>query len=192
MILVDMRSVLLLVLAFGQLPYAPQAFDLGRTQDQSLYDAFHKGYELPVAGTLDRAEIITEFRRAVLIVRDRAGRNERVLSERDLSNAMAPFEGQVGFVVQVRLNPLHTYVGAPPYEMYVSTGRATKPLAAKPMKREAVYAPGFGAGSTPVAVRLEGLFSRAGIEAASAPMLTILDDKADMLWQARIDLTRYR
>lgn len=187
-----MRAVLpLVLLALAQLPYARQAIDLGRTRDQGLYDAFNKGYELPVTPALDRAEIITEFRRAVLIVHERAGRIENT-TERDLANAMAKFEGQVGFVVQVRLHPLTTFTTAPPYELYISTGRSTKPLAAKPMKRDPVFLFGLGPTSQLIGVRLEGVFDRAGIEASAAPMLTLTDEKADLLWQVRIDLSRYR
>jgi hypothetical protein len=43
-----------------------------------------------------------------------------------------------------------------------------------------------------VAVRLEGSFPRAAIEGAPSPMLIVTDEKAEVLWQARIDLSRYR
>lgn len=187
-----MRAALLVVVALAQLSYARQALDLGRTRDDALFEAFNRGYELPPGQALDRAEIVTEFRRAVLIVRDHASAGEYGFSERDLAKAMEPFAGLVTFVAQARLNPLHTFVSVPPYDLYVSTGPATRPLAPKPMKRDPVYPPGMSLGSAVVAVRLEGTFRRADLEKAVAPMLTVTDEKADILWQARIDLSRYR
>jgi hypothetical protein len=42
------------------------------------------------------------------------------------------------------------------------------------------------------AVRLEGAFLRAEIEAAPSPVLVVTDDQANIIWKARIDLSRYR
>src|SRR4051794_8845956 len=99
------------------LPYARQALDLGRTRDEALFAAFNRGYELPAGegNVIDRAEIITAFRRAVLIVRDHANQGEYAFSERDLGKAMEPFEVAIGFIVQARLHPLHTYANTPSY-----------------------------------------------------------------------------
>lgn len=177
----------------AQLPYARQALDLGRTRDDALLAAFHRSYELTAGGTLDHAEIITEFRRAVMIVRERADRGEYALSTQDLEKAMAPFRGQVAFIVQARLHPLHTYAGAPAYGLYVETGAASPPLAPKPFRRDAAYPPGMAAPGNPISgVRMEGVFDRAAIEAAAAPSLVVTDERADVIWKARIDLTRYR
>src|SRR5689334_1681266 len=123
-----MRAALLLVLALTQLQSTREIFDLGRTHDQALWDAFNGGYELAASDTIERAEVITEFRRAVLFVHDEAGKGEFHITDQDLAKAMAPFTGTVTFVVQARLHPLHTYSTPPSYELYVETGRATKPV----------------------------------------------------------------
>ena len=176
-----------------QLPYARQALDLGHTRDDAIYEAFTRSYQLTAGDTLDRAEIITEFRRAVMIVRDRANQGEYALSPQDLARAMAPYAGQVTFVVQVRLHPLHTYTSTPQFDMYVETGPATRPLAPKPFTRDPVLPLGaVGPGNTILAVHLEGTFARADIEAAPAPAIVVTDDRANVIWKARIDLTRYR
>jgi hypothetical protein len=169
-----------------------QALDLGRTRDDALFDAFNQSYELPVADPIERAQIITEFRRAVLLVRDKYNIGEFGMTEHDLTKALAPFRGQIAFVAEARFNPLHTYPAPPKYEMYISTGPQTKPLVAKAVRRDPVYPPGLGFGTAFPGVRLEGTFERIHIERAPAPMLTVTDEKADILWQASIDLTRYR
>jgi hypothetical protein len=187
-----MRAALLFVLAFAQLPYARQALDLGRTRDDALFDAFNRSYELPVHEPVDRVEIITEFRRAVLLVRDRYNIGDFGATERDLTKLMEPYAGSVAFVAEVRLNPMHTYPRPPAYDIYVETGPSTRPLATKKMKRDPIYPPGLGLGTAFVGVRLEATFTRADIEQAAAPMLTVTDESANVLWQARIDLPRYR
>jgi hypothetical protein len=196
-------GILLLVSVLGGAPITalvPQAdslreaLNLGRTHDQALYDAFNAGYRLTPSGIVDSVEVVTEFRRAVLIVREHANQGEYSFSAQDLTRAMAPHDGEITFIVQARLHPLHTFAGVPPYDMYVETGATTRPLAAKPFKRDPVYPPGAAPGraSPLVGVRLEGSFPREGIDAASAPMLVVTDEKANVLWKTRIDLTRYR
>jgi len=187
-----MRAACLVVFALLQLPSSREIFDLGRTHDEALWDAFNRGYALTPADMIERAEVITEFRRAVLFVHDAAGRGEFHITDQDLDKAMAPFAGSVTFIVQARLHPMHTYAKAPSFDLYVETGRTTKPLAAKPLRRDPVYPPGSGPGVAIAAVRLEGTFPRADIESAPAPALVVIDDQANVIWKARIDLARYR
>src|SRR4051794_19082263 len=187
-----MRTAILLVLAVAQWPLAQQAVTLGRTRDTALFEAFNRGYELSVPDTLERAEIITEFRRAVLMVRDRANLGDYVYTAPELARDMVPHEGLITFVVQARLHPLNTYAMPPSYALYVETGETTNPLAPANFKRDAIYPPTFGRGTAMSAFRMEGTFRRAEIEAAAAPFLVVLDDKGTVLWKARIDLSRYR
>src|SRR3954466_5900070 len=136
-----MRSVWLLTVLAGaamQVPDAREALRLGRSQDDALYAAFTKGYSLAAAAPVDSAEIVTDFRRAVMIVREHAMQGEFGFTERDLNVAMTPHLGQVTFVVQARLNIMHTYSAPPAYELYVSTGPDTPPLAGRETKRSPV------------------------------------------------------
>ena len=194
------RAIALLVLALASVRSQPaeyptwfrEAIVLGRTQDEELFNASNKGYRLSPSGIIDSAEVITEFRRAVLIVREHVLMGDYTFGNAELAKALAPYRGLVTFAVQVRLNPLNTFMAAPPYDLYVSTGPSTPPISAKPLKRDPVYPPGGAAGSPVVAVRLEGTFPVAAIMAAPQPQLFVTDEKAEILWQARIDLTRFR
>lgn len=174
-----------------QLPDAREALRLGRSQDEALYAAFTKGYSLAPVAPVDSAEIITEFRRAVLIVREHALQGEFGFTERDLNVAMTPHLGAITFVVQAHLNPMHTYAAAPAYELYVSTGPDTPPLAGRTLRRDPVYAMG-PMGSPLIAVRVEVTIPRAGILAAPRPELILTDEHASVLWRSRIDLSRFR
>jgi hypothetical protein len=192
-----MRSTLLPVLVLAvlasQADYLREAVTLGQTRDDALFESFNRGYELAASGVLDRAEIITEFRRAVLIERDQVRQGDYTFGPDDLAKAMGPLKGVVTFIVQVRLHPQNTYQKEPAYDLYISTGPRTPPIASKTLKREPVYAPGTGGpGTPPQAVKLEASFQRLAIERAASPFLVVTDDKAEILWQARVELSRYR
>jgi len=168
------------------------ALNLGHSKDQSLVDSFNRGYQLTASGTIGRAEIVTEFRRAVMLVRERESLGDYIPDSHALSAALAPFAGLVTVIVEARLNPLNTYTKAPSFELYVSTGPTTKPIAGKPFTREPIYPIGAPAGSGMAAVRLTASFPRADIEAAAQPAIVVADDRAEVIWQQRIDLSRYR
>ena len=192
MLIQTILVVALAIAAAAQFPDAREALRLGRTQDETLYASFSKGYGLAVTEPVDSAEIITEFRRAVLIVRDRARLGEFGFTERDLNVAITPHLGLISFVVQTRLNPMHTFAQPPASELYVATGPDTPPLAGRQTRRDPVYGPGLMMGSPLVGVRLEITIPRAQIEAAPRPELILTDEQANVLWRSRIDLSRFR
>lgn len=173
------------------LPYARDALALGRTRDDALFESFNKGYSLAVSDIIETAEIITEFRRAVLLVRERTLQGDYVVTDATVTRAMAPHLGQIGFIVQVRLSPFNTFIAPPAYDVYISTGPGTQPLGDKALKRDPVYA--FGPPGSPiVGVRIQATFAKAEIERAPMPELIVIDDKAEIIWRARIDLSRFR
>ena len=175
----------------ASLPYARDALALGRTRDDALFESFNKGYSLAVSDIIETAEIITEFRRAVLLVRERTMQGDYVVTDATVTRAMAPHLGQIGFIVQVRLSPFNTFITPPAYDVYISTGPSTKPLGDKALKRDPVYALG-PPGSPIVGVRIQATFAKAEIERAPMPELIVTDDKAEIIWRARIDLSRFR
>ena len=177
----------------GQAPDALRdAVSLGQSHDEALFEAFNKSYNLSASGTIERAEIITEFRRSVLLVRERAQVGDYSFSWDELSKAMAPWKGLVTFVVQARLNPMNTFIKEPAYDLYVSTGPSSGPIASNGVKRQPIYPPVAGPGSSLIAVRLEASFPRAAFTRSAMPQLVVTDEKGETLWQARLDLSRYR
>jgi len=182
---------LLALLLLAQVDYAREAIALGKTHDDALYESFNKGYSLAPSETIESAEIVTEFRRAVLLVREKVVMGEYAITERDLNLMIAPYLGKVAFMIQARLNPLNTLMKAPAYDLYVSTGSATKPIVPENLKREPVYPIG-PPGSSIVGVRLQATFNRDEILSARVPMLVVVNDRADIVWQTRIDLSRFR
>jgi hypothetical protein len=180
-------------MTIGQSDALHDALNLGRTHDQALYDAFNAGYRLATSGEVEIVEVVTEFRRAVLIVREHADQGEYSFNENNLTRALAPYRGLVTFIAQVRLHPQNIYPKPPLYEIYVRTGASSPPLADRALKRTAVYPAGLASpGASMSAVRLEASVPSADIGTASDPALVIVDERGEPLWQGRIDLTRFR
>jgi hypothetical protein len=176
----------------GQADPLRDAVALGRTHDDALFESFNKSYSLSPAGPIERAEIVTEFRRAVLIVREHVLQGDYVFGGEALEKALLPLKGMVTFIVQVRLHTMHSFAGPPAYELYVSTGPRSAPIASTGVKREPVHFPGAGGSGAMVSVRLEASFPRADFTRSAMPQLIVTDEKAGILWQARLDLSRYR
>jgi hypothetical protein len=192
-LLVTIIVVAAAVAARAQAPEALRdAVALGQTHDQTLLDSFNKSYSLSPSGPIERAEIITEFRRSVLIVREHAQVGDYSFGWDALSKELGPWKGLVTFIVEVRLNPMNTFVKEPAYELYVSTGAASGPIASNGVKRVPIFPQGAGPGSGFIGVRLEASFPRAPFTRAAAPQLVVSDEKANTIWQARLDLSRYR
>jgi hypothetical protein len=177
----------------GQADPLRDAVALGRTHDDALFESFNKSYSLSPMGPIERAEIVTEFRRAVLIVREHTQQGDFTFGGEALAKALLPLKGMVTFIVQVRLRTMHSFAGPPAYDLYVSTGPRSAPIASTGVKREPVRFPGAGGGTAPmVAVKLEASFPRAEFTRSAMPQLIVTDDKAEILWQARLDVSRYR
>ena len=192
-----LRAIFVLLALAGAAPQFPQAREavrLGRSQDESLYAAFSKGYSLSASDPVSSAEIITEFRRAVLIVREHAQQGEYGFTEHDLEGAMKPYRGLITFIVEVNLHPLNTYQKVPAYELYVSPGSGSPPVAAAAIKRDPIYAFGIpgGPGSSIRGVRLEATMPRDKIAAGAAPELIVTNETANVVWRAHLDLSRFR
>src|SRR5829696_7064550 len=139
------RAVLLLAVLSAQAATgydAREAARLGRPQDEAVYTAWTKGYQLPASDPVASAEIITEFRRAVLLVREHMQRGEVGFTEHQLGIEMKPWIGQVTFIVTVNLHPMNTYQQLPAYDLYVSSGARTAPIAAEKIRRDPLYALG--------------------------------------------------
>lgn len=187
-----MPWLLMVLLTFQTGDALRDAMTLGRTSDQALYDSFNSAYALPVDPPVDSAQIVTDFRRAVLLVREHVSQGDFVMSAADLASALAPSRGLVTVIVDVKLNPLNTYGKPPSYDLYVATGPGTKPLAA-PVTIDPIFPVGtVGPGHPITAIRIQTNVARADIASASRPVLVLTDQNGNVIWQTRIDITRYR
>ena len=92
---------------------------------------FHRKYLFDLAGdTVTQIEVITEFRRLVMITEDHLLAGDQMFSRglRAAEVAMAPMRGLLTLKAHVRFNPLNTYAALPPLRLALGTA-AAEPLA---------------------------------------------------------------
>jgi hypothetical protein len=81
-------------------------------------EQFHRRYVFDLRdATVTQVEVITEFRRLVLITEEHIFRGDWMFSRgtRSAEQALAPSRGMVTIRALVRFNPLNTYITPPPY-----------------------------------------------------------------------------
>jgi hypothetical protein len=90
-------------------------------------EQFHRRYVFDLRdATITQVEVITEFRRLVLITEEHIFRGDWLFSRgtRSAEQALAPSHGMVTIRALVRLNPLNTYIMPPPYLLALGANAA--------------------------------------------------------------------
>jgi hypothetical protein len=67
--------------------------------------------------TLERIEVVTEFRRALLDAEARHQRGEHVFTVREVADVLRPSRGKVTLSLRLRFNPQNVLVTVPSYEI---------------------------------------------------------------------------
>ena len=123
------RTVLsLLLAAFGAaLPaYSPtldqraidEALAIGHSYSDAIRDRFHLSYRVHVArAPVDYIDVITPFRRLVIIAEERARIGDRFFSQRDALAVLAQHGEGIEIAAELTFHPQNTYVGVPDYDM---------------------------------------------------------------------------
>jgi hypothetical protein len=94
-----------------------RAQQVARSRD-SEREQFHRRYVFDLHdATVTQLEVITEFRRLVLVTEEHILRGDWLFSRgtRLAEQALAPFHGVVTLRGAVRFNPMNTYITPPPY-----------------------------------------------------------------------------
>lgn len=100
-----------------------RALSIARARDTERQQ-FHSRYLFNLTDpTVTQFEIVTEFRRLVLIAEDHVFRGDWMFTRglRAAEQALAPSRGMLTIRAQVRLNPLNTFIAAPNYELAIGT-----------------------------------------------------------------------
>lgn len=110
-----------------------RAQQVARSRD-SEREQFHRRYLFDLHdATITQIEVITEFRRLVLVTEEHIFRGDWMFSRsaRSAEQALAPSRGIVTIRALVRFNPLNTYIAPPPYRLAMganAAGAAPAPL----------------------------------------------------------------
>lgn len=117
---------------------------------------FHAPYIQNVStATVQSVEIVSEFRRIVLIAEERVRLGDRAFaySTREAGEAAKLWKSRVNVIARVRFHPLNTYVSVPPVTITLDGARAAdaflgvraEPLLALPSGRLGEHVPILGA-----------------------------------------------
>jgi len=140
-----------LLLSLG-LVLSMNGMDIERAQQmargrESERQQFHRRYVIDLQdATVTQFEVITEFRRLVLITEEHILRGDWMFSRgtRAAEEALAPLRGLVTIRSNIRLNPLNTYVTPPPYVVAIGSAAGDR-LAAVETKLTPQYSSPFKA-----------------------------------------------
>ena len=125
-----------------------EAIDIGQTRIQAVRERFHEPYRLLIASPpIDYIDVVTPFRRVVLLAEERARAGGRLLLS-EAGALLADRSRLVELRVEMIFHPLNTFVGVPAYDILLATEAAGVPI--DPLRTELI--PRFGA-------RLEGVLS---------------------------------
>ena len=92
---------------------------------------FHSKYLFDLHdATVNQIEVITEFRRMVMITEDHLRLGDAMFSRsvRSGEEALAPTRGRLTFKAQLRFHPLNAYVTVPEFELAIGPAAAGAPL----------------------------------------------------------------
>jgi hypothetical protein len=117
---------------------------------------------------VERAEIISEFRRVVLIAEDRQRRGDRLFaySITQAAAAVEPWKRRVALAARIRFHPQNVYVTLPPIDVRVlgapdaRIGVSAEPVLSLPPGRSGAFVPILGA-------NVEGVFDAVRLGQAS-------------------------
>lgn len=98
-----------------------RALTIARDQDRAR-ERFHVPYIVKVNDPfVEQLEIISEFRRVVLLAEDRVRKGDRAFaySARLAANALEPWQNRVSVIARLRFHPHNAYVDVPRVDMSV-------------------------------------------------------------------------
>jgi hypothetical protein len=171
-----------------------RALQIG-TSDDRRRAQFHASYLVPVQDpTVERMEIITEFRRLVLITEERQRIGDWLFSHggvRDPRAALLPWKGRLSIVVRLKFHPQNTLSDVPAIETNVDdgSGHALRPLdvirtsITAPLSGKAgdVFAPLLGA-------TIESVFDAASI--GEATRWVSVSSEGQLLTRVAVDFSK--
>jgi hypothetical protein len=154
-----------------------RALTIARSRDVERSE-FHARYiQQANSPFIERAEVITEFRRVVLVAEEQIARGDRLFaySTTKANDALQVFRRRVSLRVQVRFHPLNNYVTLPPVTMALVGNEA----ALIGVTRDPVY--GFvtnpGDAAPLMGAVIEGSFMAESIGQARREFVISLDSK---------------
>jgi hypothetical protein len=144
---------------------------------------FHAAYTFALGDpTVPELDVITPFRRAVIVTEDHLRRGDWLFSRsvRSLEEALAPARGIVTISARVRFNPLNAYVSVPPFTLALA-GTADVGLSAVDTRTTPEFSLPFksaaGKGTALIGATLEADVPAGRVESAVSRIGVLLEGK---------------
>ncbi len=112
-----------------------RAQQVARSRDSERAE-FHRRYVFDLPNdTVTQLEVITEFRRLVLITEDHLRLGDQMFSRgtRAAETALAPTRGMLTFRSKLRFNPLNTFAAMPEYRLALGPAASPSTVATAPL-----------------------------------------------------------
>jgi hypothetical protein len=121
-----------------------EALSIGQSRIDSVRTRFHQAYRLQVARPpIDYIDVVTPFRRVVLITEERNLLGIRGFTRREALDALGAQAGIVQLRVEITFHPQHVFVGVPAYDVELETVAVASVSRLKPANVDLI--PRFGA-----------------------------------------------
>jgi hypothetical protein len=103
-------------------PAVADAVALGLSRDEARRAAFHERYRQRLGGpVLQSIEVITEFRRLVLLAEEQGRQGEAAWGAERAAAALAPYRGRLDLVLRLRFDPRNAYRSMPETALVIYT-----------------------------------------------------------------------
>jgi hypothetical protein len=161
-----------------------RAQQVARSRDAER-SQFHRKYLFDLPGdTVTQIEVMTEFRRLVMITEDHLRIGDQMFSRglREAEAALAPARGVLTLKAQLRFNPLNTYVASPAFRLALGQAGAGAPLLPIDTQITSQYSKPYKARNGKSLTALTGAVLQADVPASSVgqttrPVGVVLDGK---------------
>lgn len=175
-------------------PAIAEAVALGLSRDETRRATFHEQYVMRLGGPVVQSlEVVTEFRRAVLLAEERARQGEAAWPTGRAAAALAPYRGRLDLVLHLRFDPQNTYRAMPPATVIIYPNEDGAPelppasLRATPENFAGPVPPG-----TPIlAATVEAAFALSGLDVSRPFLVGVFLDGRE-LQRIPLDLTGLR
>ena len=119
-----------------------EALSVGQSRIESVRARFHQPYRLQIARPpFDYVDVVTPFRRVVLLAEDRTNLGIRGFTTREAVDALGTQAGVVEFRVEMTFHPQNVFIGVPGYDVELATPGTPERLTPKDVMRLPRFGP---------------------------------------------------
>ncbi|HSK09057.1 MAG TPA: hypothetical protein VK911_05750 [Vicinamibacterales bacterium] len=169
------------------------AVSIGLSSDQAARTRFHAPYIERLGGPVIQAlEVVTEFRRMVLLAEAHARAGEAGWDAARAAAALAPYRGRVDVILHLQFSPQNTYRTVPPVSVVLYTRGGGPPLRPGHVEVTPANVAGPIPPGTPIlSARVEAHFPADALDARGTHLVGVSIDGRETQ-RIPIDLSRLR